>query len=132
MTNTDGIATVQLDSRYHAGNRTRFRQAIAGGIPPVSFNATAAALPATAIAINAAMGSPRMLAQAVPIAPSVKVTDAEGVGVPGVSVTFSRSEAAAARSLAPTLSPMLRESRRSAAGLLGLGGNSSVRFSARP
>ena len=87
VTNTDGIATVGWTLGPSAGPNSL--QASIPGIPPVTFNATAAALPPVAIAINAGNAQSANAGQAVPVAPSVKITDAEGVGVAGVSVTFS-------------------------------------------
>ena len=88
VTNTDGIATVSWTLGPLQGPNS-LQATIPGGIPPVTFNATAAALPPTTIAINAGDAQSANAGSAVPVAPSVKVTDAEGVGVPGVSVTFS-------------------------------------------
>jgi hypothetical protein len=55
----------------------------------VSVHATAAAAPPTTIAINAGDAQSANAGTPVPVAPSVKVTDADGIGVSGVSVTFS-------------------------------------------
>ena len=87
VTNTDGIATVGWTLGSALG--TNSLQASIPGIPAVTFNATAAALPPSAIAINGGDGQSVNAGQPVPVAPAVKVTDVEGVGVPGVSVTFS-------------------------------------------
>ncbi|HEX6575267.1 MAG TPA: Ig-like domain-containing protein, partial [Gemmatimonadaceae bacterium] len=88
VTNTDGIATVSWTLGPALGPNT-LQASIPGGIPAVTFTATAAAPPPTRIAINAGDGQSVNAGQAVPIAPSVKVTDAEGIGVGGVSVAFS-------------------------------------------
>ena len=87
VTNTDGIATVSWTLGPALG--TNSLQASIPGIPPVTFNATAATLPPSAIAINAGDAQSANAGQPVAVSPSVKVTDVEGVGVPGVSVTFS-------------------------------------------
>ena len=88
VTNTDGIATVEWTLGPTVGTNT-LQASIAGGIPPVSFNAIAQSPPPSAIAINAGDGQSANAGQAVPIPPSVKVTDVDGIGVSGVSVTFS-------------------------------------------
>jgi adhesin/invasin len=88
VTNTDGIAAVVWTLGPTNGTNT-LSASIPGGIPAVQFNATAASPPATTIAINAGDAQSANAGQPVPIAPSVKVTDADGFGVSGVSVTFS-------------------------------------------
>ena len=89
-TNADGIATVgswTLGPTIGDNQLTATAGTLGGS--PFTFRATAVALPAAAIAINAGDNQTALANAAVPIAPSVKVTDAEGVGVSGVSVVFS-------------------------------------------
>ena len=88
VTNADGIATVNWTLGSTQGPNS-LQASIPGGIPPVTYNATAASLPPTTIAINAGDGQNANAGSPVAVPPSVKITDVEGVGVPGVSVTFS-------------------------------------------
>jgi adhesin/invasin len=88
VTNTDGIATVNWTLGPSLGPNA-LQASIPGGIPAVTFTATAAAPPPTRIAINAGDGQSANAGTAVPVPPSVKVTGADGIGVGGVSVTFS-------------------------------------------
>ena len=88
VTNTDGIATINWTLGPTNGTNT-LQASIAGGIAPVSFNAIAQSPPPTTIALNAGNAQSVNAGQAVPIPPSVKVTDSDGIGVSGVSVTFS-------------------------------------------
>ncbi|HZJ01695.1 MAG TPA: SGNH/GDSL hydrolase family protein, partial [Gemmatimonadaceae bacterium] len=88
VTNTDGIVQVTWTLGPSLGPNT-LQASIPGGIPAVVVHATAAAPPPTRIAINAGDAQSANAGSAVPIAPSVKVTDADGIGVGGVSVTFS-------------------------------------------
>ncbi|MEO5588733.1 MAG: SGNH/GDSL hydrolase family protein, partial [Gemmatimonadaceae bacterium] len=90
---------------------------------PVTFNASAVSAPPTKIAINAGDGQTARAGSAVPIAPSVKVTDAEGLGVSGFSVIFSIRSGGGSVTMANAVT--------NAAGvatvgswILGLGGNS--------
>lgn len=88
VTNTDGIVQVTWTLGPSLGPNT-LQASIPGGIPAVSVHATAAAAPPTTIAINAGDAQSANAGTPVPVAPSVKVTDADGIGVSGVSVTFS-------------------------------------------
>jgi adhesin/invasin len=88
VTNTDGIATINWTLGPTNGTNT-LQASISGRIAPVSFNAIAQSPPPTTIAINAGNGQSANAGQAVAIPPSVKVTDADGIGVSGVSVIFS-------------------------------------------
>jgi uncharacterized protein YjdB len=88
VTNSDGIAAVSWTLGSDNGTNT-MSASIPGGIPAVQFNATAASPPPTTIAINGGDGQSVNAGQSVPIPPSVKITDAGGIGVQGVSVTFS-------------------------------------------
>jgi adhesin/invasin len=56
---------------------------------PITFNATGAQPPPASMVINGGNDQTASAGQPVPIAPSVKVTDASGAGVPGVVVVFS-------------------------------------------
>ena len=87
-TNSDGIATTTWTLGPGVGANSLFA-GIPGGIPPVTFNATAAAPPPTRIVLNAGDNQTAASGQPVPISPSVKVLDADGFGVSGVSVVFS-------------------------------------------
>ncbi len=89
VTNASGIAAVGSWTLGLSLGPNALSASIPGGIPAVTFNATAAAPPPTRIAINSGDGQSAIAGQPVPIPPSVKITDSEGVGVPGVSVTFS-------------------------------------------
>ncbi|HEX2722105.1 MAG TPA: SGNH/GDSL hydrolase family protein [Gemmatimonadaceae bacterium] len=89
-TNADGIAAVAswvLGPTTGTNTLTATAGSLSGS--PVVFSATAAALPPTAMAIVAGDNQTALAGQPVPIAPSVKITDAEGLGVAGVTVTFS-------------------------------------------
>jgi adhesin/invasin len=90
VTNVDGIAAVTWILGPAPGTNT-LQASIPGGIPAVTFTATAATAPPTAIAMNAGDKQAVTAGSPVPVAPSVRVTDAEGLGVPGVSVAFSVS-----------------------------------------
>ncbi len=63
--------------------------ATAAGLPTVTFNATGTAGTATDIVLNAGNNQTATVNTAVTTAPSVKVTDAGGNPVSGVSVTFA-------------------------------------------
>jgi len=65
--------------------------AAAGSLTAVVFTATAVAPTPAAVSIVAGQGQISDAGAPVPVAPSVKVTDAEGRGVPGFTVTFSLS-----------------------------------------
>ncbi|MDO8500245.1 MAG: Ig-like domain-containing protein [Gemmatimonadaceae bacterium] len=89
-TNGDGIAAVgswTLGPDFGPNSLTASAGALSGS--PVTFNATAASPPPSAIAINAGDGQTAFAGQPVAIPPSVKVTTVDGIGVAGVSVTFS-------------------------------------------
>jgi hypothetical protein len=88
VTNSEGIATVAWTLGPSLGPNS-LQASIPGGIPAVTFNATAAAPPPTRIAMNAGDGQSANAGTTVAVAPSVKVTGADGIGVGGVSVTFS-------------------------------------------
>jgi uncharacterized protein YjdB len=89
-TNADGIAWVGswvLGPSLGTNTLTATASGLTGS--PVVFNATGAALPPTAMSINGGDNQTALAGQPVPVRPSVKVTDAEGLGVPGITVTFS-------------------------------------------
>jgi hypothetical protein len=89
-TNSSGIAAVgSWTLGEQPGNNTLTATAGSLSGSPVTFNATGAAPPPTTMVISAGDNQTALAGQPVPIAPAVKVTDAEGVGVPGVPVTFS-------------------------------------------
>jgi adhesin/invasin len=88
VTNTSGIATVSWTLGQTQGTNT-LQASIPGGIPPVTFNATAAALPPVEIVYVAGDRQAGDAGAPAPLAPSVKLVDAEGVGVAGASVTFA-------------------------------------------
>jgi hypothetical protein len=56
---------------------------------PLTFTATGTAAAASAIAVNAGNNQSAIVGTAIVTRPAVKVTDANGNGVPGVSVTFA-------------------------------------------
>lgn len=62
--------------------------ATATGLSPLTFTATGVAGPASAIVKSAGEGQSATVGRAVPIAPSVLVTDANGNPVAGATVTF--------------------------------------------
>jgi hypothetical protein len=64
---------------------------VSGGTESVSFTATAAAGAATTLSVNAGNNQVGPVGTAVPIAPSVRVTDAFGNVKAGVAVTFTPS-----------------------------------------
>lgn len=87
-TNAGGIATVTswvLGTTAGANTLT----ASAAGLTNVVFTATATAGAAAAITLNAGDGQTAAAGAAVLIAPSVRVTDASGNAVSGVTVTFA-------------------------------------------
>jgi adhesin/invasin len=88
ITNTDGIATVSWTLGSSLGTNT-LQASISGGIPPVIFNAIAQSPPPAAIVINAGDRQFASAGSPVSTAPSVKVVDADGIGVAGVSVSFA-------------------------------------------
>ena len=88
--NGNGIAAVgswRLGSTPGPQTLTAASAGLSGS--PVTFNATAIAQPPVAIAVNAGDNQSALANSAVPIRPSVIVTDAQGRGVPNVSVVFS-------------------------------------------
>ena len=88
VTNNDGIASTSWTLGAAPGTNT-LQASIPGGIPAVTFTATAATAPPTSIFVNAGDKQSATAGSAVAVAPSVKVTDADGLGVPGVSVAFA-------------------------------------------
>lgn len=89
-TNVHGIAAVsswRLGSAQGLNTVTATAAGLTGS--PVVFNATAAALPPTAMVISAGNNQSAIAGQPVAIKPSVRVIDAQGLGVPNVTVTFS-------------------------------------------
>ena len=122
-TNTDGIAAVGSWRLGALGTNTV--TATASGLTgsPVVFNATAAALPPSAMVIAAGDNQTALAGQPVAVKPAVRVIDAEGVGVPGITVTFS------IRSGSGTITdatPVTNASGVATLGnwVLGIGGNS--------
>jgi adhesin/invasin len=88
LTNDNGIATVgswKLGNTSGANTLT----ATVASLSPVTFTATGTAGPAALIVINAGNNQSAVVNTAVPIAPSVKVTDANGNVVEGAGVTFA-------------------------------------------
>jgi len=89
-TNEAGIATVgswTLGPTIGENTLTATAGTLTGS--PFVFTAIGVALPPTRIAVNAGDNQTALANAAVPVAPSVIVTDQEGVGVSGVSVVFS-------------------------------------------
>lgn len=123
-TNTDGIAAVgswRLGSALGTNTITATAAGLSGS--PVVFNATAASLPPSAMVIAAGDNQTALAGQPVGVKPAVRVIDAEGVGVPGITVTFS------IRSGAGTITdatPVTNASGVATLGnwVLGIGGNS--------
>ncbi|MEO8194050.1 MAG: SGNH/GDSL hydrolase family protein [Gemmatimonadales bacterium] len=123
-TNTDGIASVgswTLGPTVGENTLSATAGALTGS--PVEFRATAQALPPSTISINAGNNQNALAGQTVPVAPSVRVTDVEGFGVSGVSVTFSIRSGAGSITGA---SAVTNASGVAAIGswTLGIGGNS--------
>jgi adhesin/invasin len=88
VTNADGIVQVTWTLGPAIGPNT-MQASIPGGIPAASVHATAAALPPSRVALNTGDRQFANAGSAVGVSPSVRVTDIEGVGVAGVSVTFA-------------------------------------------
>jgi adhesin/invasin len=89
-TNAQGIATVgSWTLGMVAGSNTL--QATSAGLTgsPVQFTATAAAADAGSVALNAGNNQATVVGTAVPVAPSVRVTDSFGNPVAGTAVTFA-------------------------------------------
>lgn len=89
-TNASGIATVgswTLGTTAGANTLTATVAGLAGS--PVTFSATGVAGPAANISVNAGSGQTAVAGTNVATAPSVKVTDANGNPVAGISVTFA-------------------------------------------
>lgn len=87
-TNADGVATVGswvLGSS--PGDNTL--STAAGALTSVVFNASAIAPIPVAIAVVEGQNQTAQAGSSVVVPPSVKVTDAQGRGVPGIAVTFS-------------------------------------------
>ncbi len=90
VTNVNGFANVgSWVLGGLAGTNTLTATATGLQGSPVIFAATAVAAPPVAMAINAGDGQNVTAGTAVPVRPSVLVTDAQGRGVSGVTVTFS-------------------------------------------
>lgn len=89
-TNSSGVATVGGWTLGTTAGANAMSATVTGLGSPASFTATGIAGPATTIAI-AAGGTPQTATAGsnVPIAPAVKVSDANGNGVSGVAVTFA-------------------------------------------
>jgi adhesin/invasin len=86
-TNANGIATVtSWTFGSVAGANTVV--ATATGLPSVTFNATTTGTPA-GIAVFAGNNQAAVQGTAVTTAPSVRITDVNGQGVPGVAVNFT-------------------------------------------
>ena len=123
-TNSDGIAAVgswRLGAEQGLNTITATAAGLTGS--PVVFNATAAALPPTAMVIAAGNNQTAFAGQPVAVKPAVRVIDAEGVGVPGITVTFT------IRSGSGTITeatPVTNASGIATLGnwVLGMGGNS--------
>jgi adhesin/invasin len=88
VTGTDGIASVTWTLGPTQGTNT-LEASIPGGIPPASISASAASLPPVEIVYNAGDRQAADAGTPVAINPSVKIVDAEGLGVAGASVTFA-------------------------------------------
>jgi adhesin/invasin len=87
-TNASGIATL-TSWRLGPASGLNTVTATAAGLPTVTFNATGSAgSPATVVA-QAGNNQVALQGTAVPLAPTVKVTDASGNPVSGATVTFS-------------------------------------------
>jgi uncharacterized protein YjdB len=123
-TNSDGIAAVgswRLGPDQGLNTITATAAGLSGS--PVLFNATGAALPPTSMSIAAGDNQTALAGQPVPVKPAVRVVDAEGVGVPGITVTFT------IRSGSGTITeatPVTNSSGIATLGnwVLGMGGNS--------
>jgi adhesin/invasin len=89
VTNPDGLAAVGSWTLGLSQGPNSLMASIPGGIPAFTFNATSSTPPPVRIAINAGDNQTAIAGQAVAIPPSVKITDADGIGVGGVSVAFS-------------------------------------------
>jgi adhesin/invasin len=90
VTGATGIAAVgswRLGPTVGANSLTATAAGLAGS--PLTFTATGTTGPAAIIAVNAGNNQAANAGQAVPIAPSVKVTDINGNPVAGIAVTFA-------------------------------------------
>ncbi|MEO5904914.1 MAG: GDSL-type esterase/lipase family protein, partial [Gemmatimonadaceae bacterium] len=90
LSNSSGIATVGswiLGSTPGPNSLTASSGTLTGS--PFTFNATAVPAPPTTIGLAAGDGQTAIAGKPVPIAPTIKVTDADGVGVANISVTFA-------------------------------------------
>ncbi len=88
-TNVDGIAAIgSWTLGPSVGPNTLTASAPADG-SPVTFTATAQFPPPAAMSINAGNNQTAFAGQPVPITPAVRVTDAQGIGLPGITVHFS-------------------------------------------
>ncbi len=88
--NANGIATVgswTLGSTPGPNSLTASSGTLTGS--PFTFNATAVPAPPTTIGLAAGDGQNAAAGRPVPIPPTIKVTDADGLGVANVAVTFA-------------------------------------------
>ena len=87
-TSASGVATV---GGWTLGTTAGTNQlaATSAGVTPVIFTATAIAGAASTVAINGGSGQSAVAGSPVAIAPSVRVTDANGNAVSGVAVSFA-------------------------------------------
>jgi adhesin/invasin len=90
VSNESGFASVGSWT-LGASPGTNTLTATAGGLQgsPMTFTATGVAAPPVAMSISAGQDQSALAGSQVPIRPAVLVTDAKGVGVSGVAVTFS-------------------------------------------
>jgi Bacterial Ig-like domain (group 1). len=123
VTNADGIATVGswvLGGTEGPNSLTASSGTLTGS--PFTFNATAVPAPPTTIGVAAGDGQNAPAGKPVPIPPTVKVTDADGLAVANVSVTFAIRSGSGSISSTSALTNSLGIA--SVAWTLGLGGNS--------
>ncbi|MEO7367802.1 MAG: Ig-like domain-containing protein [Gemmatimonadaceae bacterium] len=88
--NANGLATVGswiLGSTPGANSLTASSGTLTGS--PFTFNASAVPAPPTTIGLAAGDGQSAVAGKPVPIPPTIKVTDADGLGVANVAVTFA-------------------------------------------
>ena len=88
-TSAAGVATVGSWKLGNTLGANTLTASATGATTAATFTATATAGPATTIALNAGSGQSTIAGGAVPIPPSVKVTDAGGNPVTGAAVTFA-------------------------------------------
>jgi len=91
ITDADGVAEVGSWTLGSTPGANTLTATCAGIASPqqLTFTATGTSGPAVRIALNAGNNQSAVAGATVPIAPSVKVTDAGGNGVPGATVTFA-------------------------------------------